>query len=215
MPPISDREHSYVSETAEGWIARLRQVVDHHYIEAPPALDAWIEQASAELRSARHEKDPEPWATLAERWDRLECPYFAATARFRCAESLLLAGGARFAADRARAQQLLVETGRTAEQLQAQPLARATEDLARRARLTLGSSGDTPDETRTARAPFDLTRQELEVLRLVTEGRSNGEIGDRLFISRKTASVHVSNILRKVGAANRIEAAAIARRHGL
>jgi len=51
------------------------------------------------------------------------------------------------------------------------------------------------------------------VLRLVVEGRSNGEIGAQLFVSRKTASVHVSNILRKLGAANRIEAAAIARRH--
>jgi DNA-binding NarL/FixJ family response regulator len=62
-------------------------------------------------------------------------------------------------------------------------------------------------------APFGLTSRELEVLRLLIEGRSNGEIGVQLFVSRKTASVHVSNILRKLGAANRIEAAAIARRH--
>lgn len=53
----------------------------------------------------------------------------------------------------------------------------------------------------------------LEVLRLGNDGRSNSEIGAALFISAKTASVHVSNILRKLGATNRIEAAAIARRH--
>jgi DNA-binding NarL/FixJ family response regulator len=60
-----------------------------------------------------------------------------------------------------------------------------------------------------------LTHREHEVLRLIADGYSNGEIGACLFVSRKTASVHVSNILRKLGASNRIEAAAIARRHGL
>ena len=54
-----------------------------------------------------------------------------------------------------------------------------------------------------------LTPRELEVLGLVTDGLSNGEIGKRLFISTKTASVHVSAILAKLGASNRTEAAAI------
>ncbi|MFB9766766.1 response regulator transcription factor [Nocardioides kongjuensis] len=60
-----------------------------------------------------------------------------------------------------------------------------------------------------------LTARELEILGLVAEGRSNGEIGKQLFISTKTVSVHVSNILGKLGAAGRTEAAAIARRDGL
>jgi len=60
-----------------------------------------------------------------------------------------------------------------------------------------------------------LTARELEILALVAEGRSNGEIGRQLFISTKTVSVHVSNILGKLGAAGRTEAAAIARRDGL
>ncbi|GAA3677939.1 helix-turn-helix transcriptional regulator [Nocardioides ginsengisoli] len=60
-----------------------------------------------------------------------------------------------------------------------------------------------------------LTARELEILALVAEGRSNGEIGKQLFISTKTVSVHVSNILGKLGAAGRTEAAAIARRDGL
>ena len=60
-----------------------------------------------------------------------------------------------------------------------------------------------------------LTPREAEILALVAEGRSNGEIGRQLFISTKTVSVHVSNILGKLGAAGRTEAAAIARRDGL
>jgi len=53
------------------------------------------------------------------------------------------------------------------------------------------------------------------VLRLVADGRSNGQIAEELFISRKTASVHVSNILSKLGVTSRVEAAALAHRRGL
>jgi DNA-binding NarL/FixJ family response regulator len=60
-----------------------------------------------------------------------------------------------------------------------------------------------------------LTGREEEVLALVAEGRSNREIGKQLFISAKTVSVHVSNILAKLGAAGRTEAVAVARRRGL
>ena len=66
-----------------------------------------------------------------------------------------------------------------------------------------------------AAAPDALTARESEILALVAEGRSNGEIGRQLFISAKTVSVHVSRILAKLGAAGRTEAAAIARRRGL
>ena len=67
-----------------------------------------------------------------------------------------------------------------------------------------------PDRPRAA-----LTPRELEILALVAEGRSNGEIGKQLFISTKTVSVHVSNILGKLTAGSRTEAAAIARRENL
>jgi DNA-binding NarL/FixJ family response regulator len=60
-----------------------------------------------------------------------------------------------------------------------------------------------------------LTTREREVLRLVAVGRTNGEIGTELFISTKTASVHVSNILAKLGVGARGEAAALAYREGL
>jgi DNA-binding NarL/FixJ family response regulator len=61
----------------------------------------------------------------------------------------------------------------------------------------------------------ELTAREREVLELVADGRSNGQIADALFISRKTASVHVSNILAKLGVSTRGEAAAVAYRNGV
>ncbi|MEU1695817.1 response regulator transcription factor, partial [Streptomyces hirsutus] len=60
-----------------------------------------------------------------------------------------------------------------------------------------------------------LTAREQEVLRLLARGRSNRQIGEELFISGKTASVHVSHILAKLGAASRTEAVAVAYRKGL
>jgi DNA-binding NarL/FixJ family response regulator len=71
------------------------------------------------------------------------------------------------------------------------------------------------DEDKPSVHPFGLTDRELLVLHLVAAGRSNGEIGAKLFISRKTASVHVSNILRKLNASTRVEAATLAERAGL
>jgi DNA-binding CsgD family transcriptional regulator len=62
---------------------------------------------------------------------------------------------------------------------------------------------------------FGLSRRELEVLALIAQGRTNREIGDRLFISQKTVGVHVGNILAKLGVSGRVEAAAVAIRLGL
>ena len=92
----------------------------------------------------------------------------------------------------------------TAQQLGARPL---LDDLRAAGRTPQRGRGSTRDE--------QLTPRELEILSLVATGRSNGEIGKQLFISTKTVSVHVSNILAKLGAAGRTEAAAIARRTGL
>ncbi len=62
---------------------------------------------------------------------------------------------------------------------------------------------------------FGLSRRELEVLGLIAQGRTNREIGDRLFISQKTVGVHVGNILAKLGVSGRVEAASVAIRLGL
>ena len=92
-----------------------------------------------------------------------------------------------------------------AGELGAEPLAQEIALLARRGRIVLD-----PVSGEARAAGFGLTGRELEVLRLVAAGRSNRDIANELFISPKTASVHVSNILSKLGAATRGEAAATA-----
>jgi DNA-binding NarL/FixJ family response regulator len=112
----------------------------------------------------------------------------------------------------------------TAGRLGAAPLAAVLDNLARRARLDVGSvggpgghDGSGARAASAARAGMTgaLTDREREVLRLLARGLSNREIGTELFITPKTASVHVSNILAKLGAASRTEAAAIAHREGI
>jgi DNA-binding CsgD family transcriptional regulator/tetratricopeptide (TPR) repeat protein len=63
--------------------------------------------------------------------------------------------------------------------------------------------------------PFGLSPREREVLALIAQGRTNREIGERLFISQKTVGVHVGNILAKLDVSGRVEAAAVAIRLGL
>lgn len=85
---------------------------------------------------------------------------------------------------------------------------RLIEGFARRARLDVGRVGGRG-------AAFGITPREAEVLALLVEGATNRQIAQRLFIAEKTASVHVSNIIRKLGVTNRGEAAAAAYRAGL
>jgi DNA-binding NarL/FixJ family response regulator len=90
--------------------------------------------------------------------------------------------------------------------------------LARRARLHLGPPAEATAAAASVPTPaqqLGLTPREVEVLALVAAGRSNRQIAQALFISPKTVGVHVSNILAKLGAAGRVEAAAIAHRLGL
>jgi DNA-binding NarL/FixJ family response regulator len=82
----------------------------------------------------------------------------------------------------------------------------------------LGSSADAVGSARRAAKPKEidaLTPRERDVLELVATGRSNREIAAALFISAKTVSVHISNLLAKLEAGSRTEAVAIARRRGL
>jgi DNA-binding CsgD family transcriptional regulator len=80
--------------------------------------------------------------------------------------------------------------------------------------LVRGVAGEAP-ATEKARDPFGLSVRELEVLRLIAQGRTNPEIGERLFITRKTVGVHVGNILAKLGVSGRVEAAGVAIRLGM
>ena len=92
--------------------------------------------------------------------------------------------------------------------LGATPLRTALEGLIRRGRLDVGG-------VRSLDAGAVLTPREAEVLRLLAAGRTNRQVGAELYISEKTASVHVSNILAKLGANGRTEAVAIAASRGL
>lgn len=214
IPPPGVAQHEPTIDTVHSWIDRL-QCATGDYSVVPPVLEAWLEQARAELAEAVGRTTTEQWADLASVWDEIGCPFFAADARYRQADALLRAGGGRSSGDRHLATGLLTHARRTAEALGARPLRRNTDDLARRARLRLDATDTDQLQVAAEPSPFGLTDREVQVLRLVNEGQSNGQIAAKLFISIKTVSVHVSSILRKLGAANRIEAAAIARRHQL
>ncbi|HET6870862.1 MAG TPA: AAA family ATPase [Solirubrobacteraceae bacterium] len=121
--------------------------------------------------------------------------------------------------DRDGAAAMLDESARLAARMGAAPLLDEAQALARRARLQLAEVGPAGPATERAAQPaiesFGLTDRELEVLQLVAAGRSNPQIASELFISPKTASVHVSNIISKLGVSGRGEAAALAHRVGL
>ena len=165
---------------------------------------------------------PEPgelrtaWDKAVQAWEAAGEPYPLAMALLRAAEAALGAGDREGGATRLR------RAAELAQRLGAGPLSEDIALLARRARITLGRPGEAADGQATPRRAgqaqaaeperLGLTARELEVLRLVSAGRSNREIADELFISVKTASVHVSNILAKLGVTGRGEAAATAHR---
>jgi DNA-binding CsgD family transcriptional regulator len=159
--------------------------------------------------------DPELWAEVATAWEALDCPWRVAYAHWRQAEALLAAG-----ASRDQVAPLLRQAWMTASALEARPLLAEVESLGRRARIDLApaptrSDDAAPEDTGDALDRLGITRREREVLALVADGRTNRQIAERLFISDRTASVHVSNILGKLGVANRAEAAVAAHRLGL
>jgi DNA-binding NarL/FixJ family response regulator len=119
--------------------------------------------------------------------------------------------------DRRQAASLLQAGHEIADQLSATRLQDDMASLARHARVDLVAERSEPEPPAADRRQpaILLTGREHDVLRLLVEGRSNGEIGRELFITTKTASTHVSSILRKLSASNRVEAATLAHRLGL
>jgi DNA-binding CsgD family transcriptional regulator/tetratricopeptide (TPR) repeat protein len=145
------------------------------------------------------------WEAAAQAWERLDQPYDLASALLHAAEAAM----DRRARDEAAGR--LARAAPLADRIGAGPLGERIGSLARRARLGLPSRPAAEQPAGIA----GLTAREAEVLRLVAAGRSNRDIAAELFISAKTASVHVSNILAKLNATSRTEAAAIAHRAGL
>jgi DNA-binding CsgD family transcriptional regulator len=184
----------------DGGVATIQSAVDR--IGDWGSAHVWRAVIEAELTGGEGDS-VDHWRTAVLTVDEAEGPvHLRPYTRFRLAESLVSA------ADRSAATEALRDAAELASRLDAGLLHQWIVDLARRAGIRLldqvSSSG-----------MVGLTSRELEVLRLVAAGFSNREIGSELFISAKTASVHVSNILAKLGASSRVEAAAIAHRDGL
>lgn len=197
-------------EGRTAFLDRLFEAVRKLTTGAPLWL-AYEKWTRAELdRATSQTPEPDTWSDLVTAFEALERPYDLAQVRHRLAEALLAVGGDD---ERARATELLRLTRAAATHLGARPLVDATTHLAQRARLTL-TTAPPPPPADPAEA-LGLTTRERDVLRLVAAGRTNRQIAEELFISPKTASVHVSNILGKLGVSGRGEAAALAHRMGL
>lgn len=192
-----------------GLADRLR---DRLHLATPagsPALEAAANLAHAAAVITRLTgPDSEAWAAAAGHWEALHDPWLTAVARLREAEAAVATG------DLARGSTALREAYENATTLGAAPLQNEIAALAGRARLSLEAPVAAVLDGGSVER-LGLTPREAEVLALVAAGRTNREVGAELFISEKTASVHVSNILRKLGVTSRVDAAAVAQRLGL
>ncbi|MEW2177856.1 AAA family ATPase [Streptomyces sp. NPDC005406] len=213
-------------------------LVRGHLKRLPALVPVWAAHSvliDAELARAEGLDTPDHWSRAAQAFAPLHRPYELAQVRHRWAEALLIASG-----DRTAATTLLRDAHGTARRLGARPLTETIELLAGRARITLtgpdapagdgipvavtvpdhgdeqGGQDRSEEQLRAAAAAavesFGLTPREQEVHRLVAAGHTNRKIAEELYISPKTASVHVSNILAKLGVTGRGEAAALAHR---
>ena len=152
--------------------------------------------------------NPDAWAEAVQRWTELGDRWMTATALLREAEAAASTG----AADRAATA--LRQAHSIASELDAVPLLSDIDAVSRRTRISIDApTRVTLDESSVQR--LGLTSREAEVLTLVAAGRTNRQIGEELYVSDKTASVHVSNILRKLGVNSRVDAAAVAQRLGI
>ena len=196
----------------EETVRRGRDLIEHARMTAErgrpraakmgPEGRGWLARAEAEWSRLEGRSDLDLWREARDVFG-YGYVYEEARCRWRLAEALL--GADR----REEAAAEVAAAHRIAVQLDAKPLREALEALARRGRLDAGL----PVPVRTKETL--LTARERDVLALLARGQTNRQIGRTLFISEKTASVHVSNILGKLDASGRTEAVAIAHRRGL
>ena len=183
---------------AETWGAAVEQLQS-----SSPLVDAYSRAIDAEFARLSGEDVVQRARLAAEAFDAISMPYFATYFRWREAEAILVDG------DRPTATELLKRTRATALTHGFFGLEHAIMALARTRQLRLGPARTTVDGDEA------LSVRELEVLRLVVDGKSNPEIASILFITRRTAAAHVSSILRKMDASSRVVAASEALRRGL
>ncbi|GAA2494123.1 helix-turn-helix transcriptional regulator [Terrabacter carboxydivorans] len=169
---------------------------------------AWIARVEAEvlrLQRVAGLDDPPPAEDLVAAWRRSVTAFERYGHVFETARSQArLAAALRAAGDVGASREVGEQARAVAVRLEAKPLLAELDDVRT-------GAVDHRQDTGTA----ELTPRELEVLALLAQGLTNGQIGKQLYISTKTVSVHVSNLLAKLGASGRTEAAAVARRRGL
>ena len=190
------------------WVAGMTGTpfTDHPLVATVPAERATWDAERTRLAGF---SDPQAWAIAAKAWQHLGCPHRAGYAWWRRAQAQLDAGGPAAAAGTGLRAAAAAADGHA-------PLLAEIRTLAERARIPLGApTATTAGPPGAARLSHGLTARELAVLRLLAAGRTNAQIGAELYISPKTAGVHVSNILRKLGVSGRVQAAAVAERAGL
>ena len=197
---------------AEEFLSWVKQMggtpfTDHPWVASIPAERATWEAEHTRLTG---EGDPTAWQRAAQAWEELGCPHRAAYAWWRHAEACLNVRPAGATAATSLRTAAAAADGHD-------PLLSAIRTLASRARISIDTqhSRTDPLPSPAEKTPYGLTDRELAVLRLLANGCTNAEIGAQLFISAKTASVHVSNILRKLSVTSRVQAAAVAERGGL
>jgi DNA-binding CsgD family transcriptional regulator/tetratricopeptide (TPR) repeat protein len=212
---VSTRSRSERAEWAalgERHTQDSREFVAEHSLEGASHVEgrAWFLRGEAESLRLRWLADVDPpssgelvtaWRASVAAFEEMGHTFETVRSQTRLAAALHAAGEAT------EARRLVTAARDTARRLRAEPLLAEL-------RIVAGSTDRRGREEHTT-ASVALTAREQEILGLVAQGRTNGEIGRQLFISTKTVSVHVSNILAKLGAAGRTEAAAIARREGV
>jgi DNA-binding CsgD family transcriptional regulator len=198
------------ADALAAWVEQMGRVpfTDHPTVATIPA---WRATWDAERTRVAGPSDPGAWDGAAKAWQDLSCPHRAGYAWWRQAEAQLDAGQPAAAAAGPLRAAAAAAGGHA-------PLLAQVRALAERARIPLQPDAAAgPQAAPPARplARYGLTDREVTVLRLLAAGRTNPQIGAELYISASTASVHVSNILRKLGVSGRVQAAALAERAGL
>jgi DNA-binding CsgD family transcriptional regulator/tetratricopeptide (TPR) repeat protein len=189
------------------WVEQMggAPFTDHPFVATIPAERAIWEAERTRLAGA---SDPAAWHAAGKAWDGLGCPNRAGYAWWRQGQAQLEAGQPATAAAAALRAAVVAAGGHA-------PLLAQIRLLAERARIPLQPPPSGVPAPAVQAAPFGLTGRELAVLRLLAAGRTNAQIGAELYISPKTASVHVTSIFRKLGVSGRVQAAALAERAGL